>query len=41
MKWAEFVVRGGPRMYSVLVGKNLKEREHTENVDIDGRTIVR
>jgi hypothetical protein len=43
MRWAEHVARMGERraIYSVLVGENLREREHLGDPGVDGRIILR
>ena len=43
IRWAGHVARIGERreVYSVLVGGNLREREHLGDPGVDGRIILR
>ena len=43
MRWAGYVAHLGERrsVYRVLVGGNLRERDHLGDPDVDGRIILR
>jgi len=43
MRWAGYVARSGDSRgaYRVLVGGNLRERDHVGDPDVDGRIILR
>ena len=42
MKWAEHVARmGRVKMYTGFWWRNLRERDHLEDPDVDGRIILR